>query len=301
MLFTLKATMRFSDYFKDNDKPVISFELYPPKTEQGLQTLKKKIIPNLVKLGPSYITVTYGAGGSTQGSTLEIASTIKNECGLESACHLTCVGASSSEIDEVVRKIAAEGIGNIVVLRGDAPQGQGNFIAHDDGFSYANELVSHIRSNEDSAQRFGLAVAGYPEKHQEAESLGVDIANLKRKVDAGADIIITQLFYDNQAFFTYRDKVHAAGIDIPIVPGLMPIQSSSQIQRIAALCGARLPDDLLGRLEDAGDNDEMATEIGTKQCIAQSKELLDNGVPGIHFYVLNRSPQITRIVKALRV
>ena len=300
MHLTRKAPMRFSDYFKDNDKPVVSFELFPPKTERGLQTLKKRVLPNLVKLCPSYITVTYGAGGSTQDSTLEIALAIKNEHNLEAACHLTCVGASKSEIDTVIRKIVDEGIENIVALRGDAPQGAEGFVAHAEGFAHANELVSHIRS-QDSSRQFGLAVAGYPEKHQEAASIDVDIENLKRKVDAGADIIITQLFYDNPAFFTYCDKVRAAGIDIPIVPGLMPIQSSSQIQRIASLCGAGLPDDLLERLEDAGDDDEMATEIGTEQCIAQSNELLAYGVAGIHFYVLNRSSQIRRIMKALPV
>jgi methylenetetrahydrofolate reductase (NADPH) len=301
MPLTRKAPMRFSDYFKSNHKPVISFELFPPKTERGLRTLKERVLPNLVKLDPSYITVTYGAGGSTQGSTLEIASAVKNDHNLEAACHLTCVGASKSDIDEVIAKIAAEGIENIVALRGDAPQGTEGFVAHEDGFAHANELVSHIRSSHESPRPFGLAVAGYPEKHQEAASLDIDIENLKHKVDAGADIIITQLFYDNAAFFAYCDKVRAARIDIPIVPGLMPIQSFSQIQRIAALCGARLPDELLERLENAGDDDKIATEIGTEQCIAQSKELLDQGVSGIHFYVLNRSPQIRRIVRALPV
>lgn len=291
--------MRFKDYFRDEAGPVISFELFPPKTDRGLQTLKERVLPNLIKLKPSYITVTYGAGGTTQGKTLEIASTIKNQFGLESACHLTCVGASRSDIEEVVRRISEEGIENIVALRGDAPQGQDGFVAHEDGFSHANELVTHIRAIESDEKRFGLAVAGYPEKHQEAPSLDVDIENLKRKVDAGADIIITQLFYDNDAFYTYRDKVAAAGVDVPIVPGLMPIQSSKQIQRIAALCGAVLPGPLLEQLEDAGDDDERSTEIGTTQCIEQSADLLKNGVPGIHYYVLNRSPQIRRIIRSL--
>ena len=291
--------MRFRDYFTGNTDPVISFELFPPKTDRGLQTLKKRVLPNLVKLKPNYITVTYGAGGSTQGKTLEIASTIKNQFGLESACHLTCVGASRSDIEAVIRKIRAEGIENIVALRGDAPQGQDGFVAHEDGFVHANELVEHIRATEDANGPLGLAVAGYPEKHQEAESIDVDIRNLRRKVDAGADIIITQLFYNNEAFYAYRDKVSAAGIAIPLVPGLMPIQSSHQIQRIASLCGAALPDELLEKLEDAGEDDEIATEIGTEQCIEQSVDLLKNGVPGIHFYVLNRSPQIREIVSSL--
>jgi len=293
--------MRFRDYFTNNGKPAISFELFPPKTERGLNTLKTRVLPNLVKLAPSYITVTYGAGGSTQGHTLEIASAVKNDFNLESACHLTCVGASKDEVSEVVTKIREAGIENIVALRGDPPKGRDSFVAHENGFSHANELVEHIRSTENASQPFGLAVAGYPEKHLEAENLDIDIENLKRKVDAGADIIVTQLFYDNAAFFAYQDKVRAAGIDLPLVPGLMPIQSSSQIQRIASLCGAALPADLLSELQAAGEDDEKATEIGTAQCIEQSKELLANGAPGIHYYVLNRSPQIRRIMKALPV
>ncbi len=291
--------MRFSDYFKNNAAPVISLELYPPKTERGLQTLKNQVIPNLIKLNPTYITVTYGAGGSTQGQTLEIASAIKNDHSLEAACHLTCVGASRSDIDAIVRRIAEAGIRNIVALRGDVPQRQKTFAAHEDGFAHANELVSHIRETEDTSTPFGLAVAGYPEKHQEAETLDIDIENLKKKVDAGADIIITQLFYNTYAFLAYRDKVTAVGINIPIIPGLMPIQSSNQIQRIASMCGAHLPNDLLEQLEDAGEDDDAVTRIGTEHCIIQSRELLDAGVPGIHYYVLNRSSQIRRIVKGL--
>lgn len=293
--------MRFSEHFSKAGGPVISFELFPPKTEKGLRNLKRRIIPNLVKLDPAYITVTYGAGGSTQGRTLEIASTVKNDLDYEAACHLTCVGASRSEIEAVVHRIAEAGIDNIVALRGDPPKGQDSFVAHAEGFAHANELVSFIRSIEPADRPFGIAVAGYPEKHLEAPSLDVDIDNLGRKVDAGADAVITQLFYDNATFFAWRDKVVAAGVDVPIVPGLMPIQSSSQIQRIASLCGAVLPPDLLAALEAAGDDDEKATAVGTEQCIAQSRELLDAGVPGIHYYVLNRSPQIRRIVGGLEL
>ena len=291
--------MRFRDFFKGNTRPVISFEIYPPKTKRGLHALKSRLLPKQIELGPSYITVTYGAGGSTQGETLEIASTVKNELGLEAACHLTCVGASKSEIDDIIGRIRTEGINNIVALRGDPPTGQDKFVAHEEGFTHANELVEHIRATEDSNSRVGLAVAGYPEKHLEAESLDVDIENLKRKVDADADIVITQLFYDNNVFYDYRDKVAAAGLDIPIIPGLMPIQSRSQVQRIASLCGATLPKNLLGQIEDAGDDDEAVKVIGTEQCTAQSQGLIRNGAPGIHYYVLNRSPQIRRIVRAL--
>ncbi|MGA1199369.1 MAG: methylenetetrahydrofolate reductase, partial [Candidatus Latescibacterota bacterium] len=184
--------MRFPEYFQNPEKPVISFELFPPKTDVGMRTICQKLLPNLAKHNPSYMTVTYGAMGSTQSKTLEIASLVKNEFGIESACHLTCVGSSQTDIDNTLSQIRDAGIHNIVALRGDPPKGSDTFIAPKDGFAYANELVSHIRANEPKDAPFGLAVAGYPEKHIEAPSLDLDIQNLKRKVDAGGDIIITQ-------------------------------------------------------------------------------------------------------------
>jgi methylenetetrahydrofolate reductase (NADPH) len=294
--------MRFPEYFKNGKRPVISFEIFPPKTEQGMESLILRVIPELIELGPDYITVTYGAMGSTRKMTLEIASLIKNRYGMESACHLTCVGASRMEIDETLERISDAGIQNIVALRGDPPRGERGFVAPDNGYSHAYQLVEHIRQFEQKRGKgpFGIAVAGYPEKHLEAPTIETDIANLKRKVESGADIIITQLFFDNTFFFDFVERVRAAGITVPVIPGLMPIQSVKQIKRITSMCGSSIPQELQRQLDTALDDDERASEIGVWQCIGQARELLMHGAPGIHFYVLNRSTQVRRIMEALR-
>ena len=294
--------MRFPEYFKDGGKPIISFEIFPPKTDKGMGPLLE-IIPELVALGPDYITVTYGAMGSTQHRTLEIASLIKNVYKMETACHLTCVGASRNELDEILRRISDSSIRNIVALRGDPPQGDKTFIPPSDGYAHANQLVEHIRrlESEKGQEPFGIAVAGYPEKHIEAPSMEIDIANLKRKVEAGGDIIITQLFFINKFFFNFVERARTAGITVPIIPGLMPILSVKQIKRITSMCGSSIPHELQLELESAADDDEKASEIGIRQCIRQAKDLLSHGVSGIHFYVLNKSTHIRKIIEALRV
>lgn len=291
--------MRFPEYFENSDKPVISFEIFPPKTDVGMRTIRRRLLPNLAKHNPNYMTVTYGAMGTTQSKTLEIATMIKDEFGFESACHLTCVGASRTDIDGILGKIRDAGISNIVALRGDPPQGEDKFVPPEDGFAHANELVSHIRATEPSDSPFGLAVAGYPEKHLEAQNLNTDIENLKRKVDAGGDIIITQLFYDNKDYFEFVDKVKAAGIDAPVVAGLMPILSAKQIQRITSMCGSAIPEDLEAKLNSAIDDDDKAVQIGIDQCIEQATELIEKNVPGIHFYVLNKHTHMAEIMDAL--
>jgi len=294
--------MRFPEYFKNGGKPIISFEIFPPKTEQGMETLILGVIPELIELGPDYMTVTYGAMGSTRKMTLEIASLIKNRYGMESACHLTCVGASPMELDEILERISDSGIQNIVALRGDPPRGERDFVAPNNGYSHAYQLVEHIKRFEQNRGQdlFGIAVAGYPEKHLEAPSIETDIANLKRKVEAGADIIITQLFFDNAFFFDFVERVRAAGITVPVIPGLMPIQSVKQIKRITSMCGSSIPPPLQKELDMVLDDDEKASEIGVRQCIRQARELLMSGVPGIHFYVLNKSTHMRRIMEALR-
>ena len=294
--------MRFPEYFKDGGKPIISFEIFPPKTDKGMGPLLE-IIPELVALGPDYITVTYGAMGSTQHRTLEIASLIKNVYKMETACHLTCVGASRNELDEILRRISDSSIRNIVALRGDPPQGDKTFIPPSDGYAHANQLVEHIRrlESEKGQEPFGIAVAGYPEKHIEAPSMEIDIANLKRKVEAGGDIIITQLFFDNKFFFNFVERARTAGITVPIIPGLMPILSVKQIKRITSMCGSSIPHELQLELESAADDDEKASEIGIRQCIRQANDLLSHGVSGIHFYVLNKSIHIRQIMEALWV
>ncbi len=258
----------------------------------------RQIMPELTRLRPDFMTVTYGALGSTQERTLEIATTIQNQYQLPTACHLTCVGSSRADLDHILDQIHRAGIRNIVALRGDPPKGETQFVAPKDGLSHANELVSHIRAREKTGKigPLGIAVAGYPEKHVEAADLKADLANLKRKVDAGADCVVTQLFYDNRFYFSFVKAARELGITVPIIPGLLPIVSAKQVMRITALCGSNLPADLQRELELAGEDAAKSEEIGVKRCIAQATELLEKGAPGIHFYVLNKSSHMSRIM-----
>jgi methylenetetrahydrofolate reductase (NADPH) len=293
--------MRFAEYFARRSGPIISFEVFPPKTDAAMENLRR-VLPELIGLEPTYMTVTYGAMGSTRERTLEIATLIKREHGMESACHLTCVGSSRADIERILRRIHGSGIENIVALRGDPPKGDATFVPPPDGYAHGNELVRAIRrfSTDSGFAGFGLAVAGYPEKHSEARDFATDLANLKRKVDAGADIVITQLFYDNADFFRFVDAARAIGIRQPIVPGLLPILSAKQIRRITSLCGAKIPPALQAELEAAGDDDAKAEDIGVRLCVTQATELLQRGVPGIHFYVLNKSSHMRRIMAELQ-
>ncbi|MGB7293725.1 MAG: methylenetetrahydrofolate reductase [NAD(P)H] [Thermodesulfobacteriota bacterium] len=293
--------MLLPEFYKDNPKPIISFEIFPPKTDKGMENLQL-IIPELISLKPNFMTVTYGALGSTQERTLEIASIIKNKYDMETACHLTCVGASRSELDGIIRRIYEANIRNIIALRGDPPRGEETFVPPPDGLSHAYELVKHIRQFEkkEGIERLGIAVAGYPEKHLEADSMEKDIANLKSKIEAGADVIITQLFFENRFFFNFVKKVREAGIHVPIIPGLMPIISVRQIQHITSMCGSSIPPELQSELNLAVDDDDKAHEIGVRQCISQAKDLIANGVDGIHFYVLNKTTHTRRIMEAIR-
>ena len=286
--------MRFSDFYADG-RPAISFELFPPRTERTLAELEERL-PRLIDLGPSFMTVTYGALGSTRDSTLEIAAKIKLEYGMETAHHLTCVGSSRDEISTILEDIRRHGIENIVALRGDPPRGETEFTPPEDGYGHGNELVEHISRY----GGFSVAVAGYPEKHLEATDFETDLLNLKRKVDCGADGVITQLFYDNSDFFAFADRCKAMGIEQPIVPGLMPILNVQQIKRITDMCGATIPDSLLGQLEEAEDDEEQVHQIGIVHTADQAIDLLDRGVPGIHFYVLNRHFHIADIMERIR-
>lgn len=292
--------MKFSEYSKKaKGDPLISFEVFPPKDDSEFEKLKDTL-SELASFSPSMITVTHGAMGKGRKRTLEVASHIKNVLEVESACHFTCIGSSVEEIDTMLENIKREGIRNIVALRGDIPDGNGRESATGGAFSHANQLVEHIRSHEkDGHSRFSIAVAGYPEKHLEASSFEEDVANLKKKVDAGADVIITQLFFDNRHYFDYMEKVRAAGIDLPVVPGLMPVLSSRQVTRISSLCGAGIPASLERRLREAGDDNRKAVEIGIEQCVKQVRELAERGAPGIHFYVLNRTAPIKKILEQI--
>ncbi len=286
--------MKLPEFFRTS-RPVVSFELFPPRTPKGLADLDERL-PRLLELGPSFLTVTYGALGSTRERTLEIASRIRNHYGKDVAHHLTCVGATQSEIARIVAEIRDAGIDNVVALRGDPPQGETEFRPVPGGFRYANELVGHLRQHTD----FGIAVAGYPEVHVEARDATVDLENLKRKTDAGADVVVTQLFYDNGDYRRFVERCRAAGITQPIVPGLMPILNVDQIKRITSMCGSKIPASLAAALEAVRDQPGKVHELAVQHTAAQARELLQEGVPGIHFYVLNQSTQIAEIMERIR-
>ena len=286
--------MRLPAIYAD-DAFALSFELFPPKTEAGVETLFRHAA-TLVGFNPAYITCTYGAGGSTQDRTLEIAARVRREFDLPVATHLTCVGRTADQIRDYLRRAVEEDVQNVIALRGDPPAGETEFKPVEGGFSYANELVAMIRSD---FPQMGIAVGGYPEVHQEAPSPQADLENLKRKVDAGADAIITQLFYDNDDFFRFRDACEGAGVNAPLIPGLLPVTNVAQIKRIASLCGARLPESFLTQLEACGDDADAQFDAGVEQATEQTQELVDSGVSGIHYYVLNKSAAASRVLQAV--
>ena len=285
--------MGLGDFFK-GDKPGLSFELYPPKTDKGVDLLLKAVA-KLIEFSPDFFTCTYGAGGSTRDRTLQILSEVKSRFEIPVASHLTCVGSTVEQLRGYLQTAIAQGTEHIVALRGDPPKGQTEFHQTQGGLKYANELVSLIRSD---FPELGIAVAGYPEVPQEAPNAAVDLENLKRKVDAGADIIVTQLFYINADFFRFRDSCIAAGIRVPIVPGILPVTNLTQIQRIASLCKAKLPDSFVQRLgENADPNWQFSA--GIEFARSQVAELLKSGIPGVHFYVLNKSQATSEVLKDL--
>jgi methylenetetrahydrofolate reductase (NADPH) len=272
----------------------LSFELFPPKTPAGDEELFHHVA-RLVEFRPDFITCTYGAGGSTRQKTLEIVAEVNRRFGCDVAAHLTCVGSTVDQLRSFLREAMERRIGNIVALRGDPPQGEAHFTAVAGGLSYANELVELIcREFPD----LGVAVAGYPETHREAPSPEADLANLKRKVDAGADVVITQLFYDNQDFWRFAERCGRIGIRVPIVPGILPVTNLTQIRRITSLCGARLPSEFQESLEKQAENAAGQFAVGVDFATRQVRALIERGVPGIHFYVLNKSPATMAVLEA---
>lgn len=275
-------------------RSVLSFELFPPKTDEGISDLMTTV-EELNAHRPDFFTCTYGAGGSTRDRTLTITAEVRKKLRVPVASHLTCVGSTRDQLREYLKSALQRGVDYIVALRGDPPKGETSFTAVAGGLRYANELVELIRGE---FPQLGILVAGYPEVHQEAPSADIDLANLVRKVRAGADAIVTQLFYDNDDFFRFRDKCVAAGITVPIVPGLLPVLTLGQVQRIASLCKARLPTDLVNRLQDK-DNADWQFQVGVEHATRQAQGLVDAGVPGIHFYVLNKSTATNQILSQL--
>jgi methylenetetrahydrofolate reductase (NADPH) len=276
-------------------QPLFSFEFFPPKDEAAAATLMETV-EQLKALNPDFVSVTYGAGGSTRAKTLELVARIKHTIGIEAMAHLTCVGHSKTEIRSILKDLADHGIENILALRGDPPKGQSAFKPHPDGFHYANELAAEIART----GRFCFGVAGYPEKHPEARTLEEDLQHLKRKVDTGAAFITTQLFFHNGHYFDFVARARALGIRVPIIPGIMPVTNFSQIQRFTAQCGATLPADFTRELESVQVNTEAVTRAGVRHAALQGEELLRKGAPGIHFYTLNKSRATREILEHLR-
>jgi methylenetetrahydrofolate reductase (NADPH) len=277
------------------EEPSFSFEFFPPKDEEGTERLYRTI-SDLREYQPTYVSVTYGAGGSARKLTVDLVRRIKAETGIETMAHMTCIGATREEISGVLDQLERGHIDNVLPLRGDPPKGEQHFVRTEGGFGYASELVEFIKPR----YPFCLAGACYPEKHVEALDAETDLTNLKRKVNAGVDFLITQLFFDNRDYFAFVDRARAAGISVPIVAGIMPITNLGQIKRFTAMCGAHIPAELLQRLEAAGDDAEKVRAIGVEHATRQCRQLVERGAPGIHFYTLNRSPATVGILKALR-
>jgi methylenetetrahydrofolate reductase (NADPH) len=273
----------------------LSIEIFPPKTPDGDASLRETLT-ELAPYQPGFISCTYGAGGSTSKRTIDWCREIQTRFHRRAMAHFTCVGSSRDELLMWLREAVAAGIENIMALRGDPPAGQTDFRPVEGGLSHANELVTLIRAHFPS---LGIGVAGYPEKHPQAASFEVDLDNLERKVAAGATAVFTQLFFDNQAYFRFREACVRRGIAVPIVPGIMPITEFARIQRIAALSHATIPPALAARLEAVRDHKPAQFAIGVEYAIAQCRELIDQGAPGLHLYALNKSQACREILEAL--
>ncbi|MFG0331268.1 MAG: methylenetetrahydrofolate reductase [NAD(P)H] [Phycisphaerales bacterium] len=286
------------DQIVSNSRPTISFEFFPPKSDDAADQLFDRVRAEFEPLRPSFVTVTYGAGGSTRERTRSLVLRLNRETDVMTAPHLTCVGASCDELAGILQQYADAKIENIVALRGDAPKNATEFTPAADGFAYANELVEFIKRE---FPQFGVIVAGYPEGHPETPNKLDDLDNLKRKVDAGADVITTQLFFDNRDFYDFAERCEIAGIRVPIVAGIMPIQSIKGITRMAGLSGARIPAPLLRALGRAGQDEEAVRKVGAHWATEQCRDLLDHKVAGIHLYTLNKSDATRRIYESLGI
>ena len=281
---------------KRGKAPVISFEFFPPKTDEGDRNLLEKTIPALMTLKPDFCSVTYGAGGSTRDKTLTIVERIQNEHGLTAMSHLTCVNSTKEQLGEVLADAKKRGIQNILALRGDPPNGVAEFQKTPGGFEFSRELVKFIKE----LGGFGIGTAGFPEGHIACrEGKHVDWQRLAEKVKEGADFVITQLFFDNRDFFEFRDYLTKHGVKVPLVPGMLPVLSASQIKKFTTLCGAKIPAPMLEKLESLESDDAAATAYGIDYATQQCEELLRSGVEGLHFYTLNKPHSTTQVVKNL--
>ena len=276
-------------------QPTVSFEFFPPKTDAGFAALFRTI-DELGPIRPSYVSVTYGAGGSTRTKTVELVERIQRELGIRSMAHLTCVGHTQAEIGGVLDDLWAAGIVNVLALRGDPPAGQTQFVPVEGGFANADALVGYAAARHD----FCIGVAGYPEGHPQCLNKVRDLEHLKRKVDNGAAFVVTQLFFDNADFYRFRDQARAIGIKVPIIAGIMPVSNLAQIKRFISMCGAKIPQPLLLKLESLESEAEAVATAGVAYATQQCNDLLANGVDGIHFYTLNKSKATVQICGQLQ-
>ncbi len=286
--------MKITEILKRN-QPIFSFEFFPPRTEEAMIQLLRTL-KELKELKPGYISVTYGAGGGTKDRTIEIVKLAKREIGLESMAHLTCVGHSKEDIKNILDELNNSRIDNVIALRGDPPKGETSFIPHQNGFKHADELTAFIRAS----YSLCIAVAGYPEGHVESPDRETDWNYLRQKVMSGADFIITQLFFDNTDFFAFERRMHEKGVSLPIIPGIMPITNYDQLVRFTKMCGAKIPEELAKGLEAIKNDAEVVQQYGIDYATRQCEELVAHGVPGIHFYTLNKSHSTRKIVENLR-
>ena len=285
-------------FARERGEPVFSFEFFPPRTDEGERQLFLTV-EALRPLGPGFVSVTYGAGGSERARTVDLVKRLKRDIEVEPVAHVTCVGSPRDEVARVLDDVAAAGIQNVLLLRGDPPRGENSFAPHPDGFAHASDLVTFVRSRPER-WRFCVGAAAYPEGHPETRDLARDLANLKTKVDAGVDFLVTQLFFENSHYFRFVERARAAGISLPVMPGVMPFTSVDQIERFTAMCGASIPPPLQAALEVRRSDPEASLQFGVAYASLQAADLLRRGAPGIHFYTLNRSPSSRAILAALR-
>lgn len=283
------------DQILTEHQPVFSFEFFPPRTPEGEQNLRAAL-DDLKDDAPNFVSVTYGAGGSTREKTIDVVKSIKQDYGIEAMAHLSLVGQSVGQLRRQLDEVAESGIENVLALRGDPPAGETEWIAHPEGLHYSVELIEMIKADYD----FCVGAACFPEVHPDAASAEEDLRYLKRKVDAGASFLITQLFFDNEDYFQFVDSAREAGIDVPIIPGIWPVTNYTQIKRIAELCKSRFPEHFERELQERKDDLDAVTGLGVAYATLQCIELLAKGAPGIHFYTLNRSPATRAILAALR-
>jgi methylenetetrahydrofolate reductase (NADPH) len=288
--------VRIDEIIASSDGPVFSFEFFPPKTDDGERNLRQTL-EALRDLEPDYVSVTYGALGSTRDRTVQLTHWIKQELGIEAMAHLSCVGSSREELRGILDGMGRAGIENVLALRGDAPRGETEWKPHPGGLLYSTELAALISDG----YPFAVGAACFPEVHPEAPDMAHDLRFLKEKVKSGASFLITQLFFDNELYFRFVDEARAVGIDVPIVPGIMPITDVKQIKTITGMCGATIPPRLLAALEWRTEDPDAVLQLGVAYATLQCAELLARGAPGIHFYTLNRSPATRAILSALRL